>query len=75
MSRRVGTRSFIRVLIWREFGVLYDSQYVCYVASQLGIFVSKGPVFVSDHLDTAKRLAWLEEKWPAISVRPSGAKG
>jgi transposase len=22
--------------------------------------------FVSDHLDAAKRLAWLEEKWPAI---------
>jgi transposase len=36
----------IRVLIWREFGVLYNCQYVWYVAAPLGLFVSKGPLCV-----------------------------
>jgi hypothetical protein len=36
-----------------------------YVAIQLEFLVSKGP-FVSDYLDAIKRLAWLEEKGPAI---------
>jgi transposase len=55
----------IRVLIWREFGVLYNRHYVCTVLSNLGFSFQKAR-FVSDHLDAAKRLAWLEEKWPAI---------
>jgi transposase len=55
----------IRVLIWREFGVLYNRQYVCTLLHNLGFSFQKAR-FVSDHLDTAKRLAWLEEKWPAI---------
>jgi transposase len=59
------TSVLIRVLIWREFGVLYNRQYVCTLLHNLGFSFQKAR-FVSDHLDAAKRLAWLEEKWPAI---------
>jgi len=55
----------IRVLIWREFGVLYNRQYVCTLLHNLGFSFQKAR-FVSDHLDTAKRLVWLEQKWPRI---------
>jgi len=55
----------IRVLIWREFGVLYNRQYVCTLLRNLGFSFQKAR-FVSDHLDTAKRLAWLEQQWPTI---------
>src|SRR5438128_4584817 len=55
----------IRVLIWRAFGVLYNCQYVCTLLHNLGFSFQKAR-FVSDHLDTAKRLAWLVEQWPAI---------
>jgi transposase len=55
----------IRVLIWREFGVLYNRQYVCTLLHNLGFSFQKAR-FVSDHLDAAKRLAWLQDKWPAI---------
>jgi transposase len=55
----------IRVLIWREFGVLYNRQYVCTLLRNLGFSFQKAR-FVSDHLDAAKRLAWLEQKWPTI---------
>lgn len=47
-----------RVLIWREFGVLYNRQYVCTLLHNLGFSFQKAR-FVSDHLDTAKGLAWL----------------
>ena len=59
------TSGLIRVLIWREFGVLYNRQYVCTLLSNLGFSFQKAR-FVSDPLDAAKRLAWLAEKWPAI---------
>src|SRR5713226_6217895 len=59
------TSVLIRVLIWREFGVLYNCQYVCTLLHNLGFSFQKAR-FVSDHLDAAKRLAWLEENWPAI---------
>ena len=55
----------IRVLIWREFGVLYNRQYVCTLLHTLGFSLQKAR-FVSDHLDTVKRLVWLEQKWPTI---------
>jgi len=55
----------IRVLIWREFGVLYNCQYVCTLLYNLGFSFQKAR-FVSDHLDAATRLAWLQERWPAI---------
>src|SRR5439155_1162966 len=31
--------------------------------------------FVSDHLDAAKRLAWLQDKWPAIVRAAKRCKG
>jgi transposase len=55
----------IRVLIWREFGVLYNRQYVCTLLHNLGFSFQKAR-FVSDHLDTVQRLVWLEQKWPTI---------
>jgi len=55
----------IRVLIWREFGVLSNRQYVCTLLRNLGFSFQKARC-VSDHLDAAKRLAWLEQKWPTI---------
>jgi len=59
------TSVLLRVLIWREFGVLYNRHYVCTLRHNLGFSFQKAR-FVSDHLDEAKRLAWLKEKWPAI---------
>ena len=55
----------IRVLIWREFGVLYNRHYVSTLLHNLGFSFQKAR-FVSDHLDAAKRLAWLQDRWPAI---------
>jgi transposase len=55
----------IRVLIWREFGVLYNRHYVCTLLHNLGFSFQKA-CFVSDHIDAAKRLAWLQDQWPAI---------
>ena len=59
------TAVLLRVLIWREFGVLYNRQYVCTLLHNLGFSFQKAR-FVSDHLDAAKRLAWLQDKWPTI---------
>jgi transposase len=64
----------IRVLIWREFGVLYNRQYVCTLLHNLGFSFQKAR-FVSDHLDAAKRLAWLQDKWPAIVRAAKRCKG
>jgi transposase len=55
----------IRVLIWREFGVLYKRHDVCTLLHNLGFSCQKAR-FVSDHLAAAKRVAWLQDKWPAI---------
>jgi transposase len=67
------TSVLIRVLIWREFGVLSNCQYVCTLLHHLGFSFQKARL-VSDHLDAAKRLAWLEEKWPAI-IRAAQRRG
>src|SRR5262245_10144217 len=64
----------IRVLIWREFGVLYNRQYVCTLLHNLGFSFQKAR-FVSDHLAPAKRLAWLAAKWPAILRAAKRTKG
>jgi transposase len=55
----------IRVMIWREFGVLYNRHYVCTLLRNLGFSLQKARL-VSDHLDAAKRLAWLRDEWPRI---------
>jgi transposase len=59
------TSVLIRVLIWREFGVLYNCQYVCTLLRTLGFSFQKAR-FVSDHLDAARRQAWLNDTWPSI---------
>jgi transposase len=59
------TSVLIRVLIWREFGVLYNCQYVGTLLYNLGFSFQKAR-FVSDHLDAARRHAWLQEEWPRI---------
>lgn len=55
----------IRVLIEREFGARYDRFYVCELLRNLNYSFQKAR-FVSDHLDEAKRQAWLTEEWPQI---------
>ncbi len=55
----------IRVLIEREFGVLYDRYYVCELLRNLGYSFQKAR-FVSDHLDEAQRQAWITQAWPQI---------
>src|SRR5215510_5980697 len=64
----------IRVLIWREFGILYNRHYVCTLLSNMGFSFQKAR-FVSDHLDAAKRLAWLQDKWPVIVRAAKRCKG
>jgi transposase len=64
----------LRVLIWREFGVLYNRHYVCTLLHNMGFSFQKAR-FVSDHLDVAKRLAWLQNKWPAILRAATRRKG
>jgi transposase len=59
------TSVLIRVLIWREFGVLYNCQYVCPLLHNFGFSFHKAR-FVSDHRDAARRHAWLQEAWPMI---------
>ena len=64
----------IRVLIWREFGVLYNRHYVCTLLHNLGFSFQKAR-FVSDHLDVANRQAWLAEEWPKILHAAKRRKG
>jgi len=64
----------IRVLIWREFGVLYNRHYVCTLLHNLGFSFQKAR-FVSDHLDVARRQAWLTADWPKILRTAKRRKG
>ena len=64
----------IRVLIWREFGVLYNRQYVWTLLHNLGFSFQKARL-VSDHLDAARRYAWLQEDWPQLRRAAKRRKG
>src|ERR1700739_1549609 len=68
------TSVLIRVLIWREFGVLYNCQYVCTLLHNLGFSFQKAR-FVSDHLAKAKRQHWLQQEWPRILRAAQRHKG
>ena len=68
------TSVLIRVLIWREFGVLYNCQYVCTLLHNLGFSFQKAR-FVSDHLDAVRRQHWLEQEWPRILRTAQRQKG
>jgi transposase len=59
------TSGLIRVLLWREFGVLSNRQYVCTFLHNRGFSFQQARV-VSDHLDAARRQAWLNDKWPTM---------
>ena len=63
----------IRVLIWREFGGRSHRHDVSTLRHHLGFSLHKAR-WVSDQLDTAKRLAWLHDTWPAI-VRAATRRG
>jgi hypothetical protein len=69
-----GTSVLIRVLIWREFGVLYHRQYVCTLLHNVGFSFQKAR-FVSDHLDAVRRQAWRNNKWPTILRAAKRCKG
>src|SRR3989441_10920483 len=68
------TSVLIRVLIWREFGVLYNCQYVCTLLHNWGFSFQKAR-FVSDHLDAARRQHWLQQEWPRILRAAQRRKG
>jgi transposase len=55
----------IQELIRREFGVLYNRYYVCELLRNLDYSFQKAQ-FISDHLDEARRQAWLTQAWPQI---------
>jgi transposase len=59
------TSILIRVLIEREFGVLYNRFYVCELLRTLGYSFQKAR-FISDHLDEAQRQVWITQEWPHI---------
>jgi transposase len=64
----------IRVLIWREFGVLYNRYYVCTLLHNMGFSFQKAR-FVSDHFDAARRQEWLNDTWPQILRTAKRRKG
>lgn len=60
--------AMIQEMILREFEVLYNVHYVAELLKNLGFSFQKAR-FVSDHLDEAKRLAWLTQIWPVFRDR------
>jgi transposase len=68
------TSVLIRVLIWREFGVLSNCQYVCTLLHNLGFSFQKARL-VSDHLDAARRQHWLQQEWPTMLRAAERRKG
>jgi transposase len=66
--------AMIQQLIQAEFGVLYNVHYLAALLGNLGFSFQKAR-FVSDHLDEAKRLAWLKDTWPTFLAQAKAAKG
>ncbi len=64
----------IQEVIQREFGVAYNVHYLAALLKNLGFSFQKAR-FVSDHLDEARRLAWLTQIWPAWRARAAAAGG
>ncbi len=63
----------IQELFRRQFGVLYNRNYVCELLHNLGYSFQKAR-FVSDHLDEERRRCWRSQEWPAI-LRAAQARG
>ncbi len=59
------TAIVIQDLIQRHFGVEYHPHYICTLLDNLGLSFQKAR-FVSDHLDEAARIQWMQETWPKI---------
>lgn len=55
----------IQDLIYTKYGVFYSVHYIAQLLKNMGFSYQKAR-FVSDHLDEAKRLAWVKETWPHI---------
>ncbi len=60
-----GDSVLLRVLSWRACGVLSNRHDGCTLLHNVGFAVQKARV-VSDHLDVARRQAWLTEAWPQM---------
>ena len=61
-------------MIQREFGVASNVHYLAAMLKNLGFSFQKAR-FVSDHLDEARRVAWLTHTWPAWRQRAAAAGG
>ncbi len=61
-------------MIWREFHVTYNVQYLASLLRNLGFSFQKAR-FVSDHLDEVARAAWLATTWPAWRAQAAAAGG
>jgi len=59
------TAVVIQDLILVHFGVEYHPQYIYSLLDNMGFSFQKAR-FVSDHLDEAARLHWLQTTWPEI---------
>jgi transposase len=59
------TAIVIQDLILCHFGVEYHPQYICSLLDNMGFSFQKAR-FVSDHLDEAARIHWLQVTWPEI---------
>jgi transposase len=59
------TAIVIQDLIHCRFGVEYHPQYICSLLDNMGFSFQKAR-FMSDHLDEAARLHWLQKTWPEI---------
>jgi transposase len=64
----------VQQVIWREFRVTYNVQYLATLLKNLGFSFQKAR-FVSDHLDEVARAAWLATTWPAWRQRAEDAGG
>lgn len=64
----------IQQVIWREFHVTYNVQYLADLLHNLGFSFQKAR-FVSDHLDAVARATWLAYTWPAWRQQAEAAGG
>ena len=69
-----GNTVLIRVLIWRECGVLSNRHYGCTLLHHVGFAFHKARL-VSDHLDEARRQVWLQAEWPRMLWAATRQKG
>lgn len=66
--------AMIQQMIAGEFGVVYHVHYVAELLKNLGFSFQKAR-FVADHLDEAKRQAWLAQVWPDFLAQAKAADG